>query len=92
MRRKAPSKLSYEEEEEILEQFKKQAKAGQIIKMREIKKAYDEKRGHQTHPAQIYKILHRHDWRKVMPRSKHLKKANEEAIKAPKKLRTNAAK
>lgn len=84
--------ISYEEEEEILEQFKKQAEEGQIIEVKEIKKAYDEKVGHQTHPTQIYKILHRHDWRKVMPRSKHPKKANEEAIEASKKLRTYAAK
>ncbi|MCI8758540.1 MAG: winged helix-turn-helix domain-containing protein [Oscillospiraceae bacterium] len=35
---------------------------------------------------QIYCVLHRHGWRKVMPRSKHPKKASEDEIAASKKL------
>ena len=34
--------------------------------------------------SEIY-ALHRHGWRKVMPRSKHPKKASEEVIAASKK-------
>ncbi len=78
--------MSYKEEENILEQFTKRAEAGQIIEVKEIKKKYEEKVGHEIHPTQIYHILHRHGWRKVMPRSRHPKKANDEAIEASKKL------
>ena len=44
-------------------------------------------RGHSIGSGQIYRVLQRHGWRKVMPRSKHPKKASEEVIEASKKLR-----
>ncbi|MBR4040361.1 MAG: winged helix-turn-helix domain-containing protein [Clostridia bacterium] len=37
--------------------------------------------------TQIYYVLHRHGWRKIMPRSRHPKKASEEAIEASKNLK-----
>ena len=52
-----------------------------------MKAAYIEKVGHSIGGSQIYRMLKRHGWRKVMPRSKHPKKANEEAIEASKKLK-----
>jgi len=36
--------------------------------------------------AQVYRVLHRHGWRKVMPRSKYPKKASEEVIETSKKI------
>ncbi len=42
--------------------------------------------GHSVGSGQIYYVLERHGWRKIMPRSKHPKKANEGAIEASKKL------
>lgn len=78
--------MSYEEEEEILSQFKKAAEKGQIVEVSHIKKAYEEKVGHRIGSGHIYYILARHGWRKVMPRSKHPKKASEEDIEASKKL------
>ena len=47
---------------------------------------YEEKVGHPIGNSQIYRVLHRHNWRKVMPRSKHPNKASEEVIEASKKL------
>ena len=70
--------LSYAEEEQILEPFRKAAS--------EIEKTYREAVGHSIGTAQIYYVLHRHGWRKIMPRSKHPKKASEEVIEASKKL------
>ena len=35
----------------------------------------------------IYAVLHRNGWRKTMPRSRHPKKASDEAIEASKKLK-----
>lgn len=80
--------LSEEEENEILSAFEEKAKAGQVITGQEIKKAFDERIGKETGSGYIYMVLKRHGWRKVMPRSKHPKKADEEAIKASKKLTT----
>ena len=79
--------LSFAEEEALLEPFKKAAAAGQIVEVSAIKRAYEEAIGRplKSH-GQIYYVLKRHKWRKVMPRSKHPNKAREEAIDASKKL------
>ena len=79
--------MTKEEEEEILEKFRKEAEAGHVVTAQEIKKAFDEKLGRDTGSGYIYMLLARHGWRKVMPRSRHPRKANEEAIEASKKLR-----
>lgn len=79
--------MSYEQEAELLARYEESAAAGQIVETSEIKKAYEEKVGHRIGGQQIYLVLARHGWRKVMPRSKHPKKADDEAIEASKKLR-----
>ena len=80
--------LSFAEEESLLEPFKKAAEAGQIVEIGAIKQAYEQAVGHSLDNAhgQIYFVLKRHGWRKIMPRSKHPNKANEEVIEASKKL------
>jgi len=81
--------LTYEEEEALLEPFRKKAEAGEIVEVSEIKHAYAEATGTllgDNNRGQIYKVLKRHGWRKIMPRSKHPDKASEEAIEASKKL------
>jgi len=78
--------MSYEEEEEILAPYAEKAKAGMIVETSEIKAAYQEKAGHSISSGQIYRVLARHGWRKVMPRSRHPKKASEEVIATSKKL------
>ena len=78
--------MSFEEEADILEQFIQKAKQGQVVDIHEIEKAYCERVGHSIGHAQIYCVLHRHGWRKIMPRSKHPKKAREEVIETSKKL------
>lgn len=80
--------MSFAEEEALLEPFKKAAEAGQIVEVSEIKGAYEEATGRslETNRGQIYNVLHRHGWRKIMPRSKHPNKASEEVIEASKKL------
>ncbi len=79
--------LSIEEENELLESFAKQAQAGQTVNLNELKAKYIEKVGHSIGGSQIYRMLKRHGWRKIMPRSKHPKKANDEAIESSKKLK-----
>ena len=79
--------LSFDEEETLLEPFKAQAEAGEIVEVGDILAAYEAKIGRSAGSnSQIYYVLRRHGWRKVMPRSKHPKKASEEAIDASKKL------
>ena len=79
--------LSYEEEAELLESFKDKAEQGQIVEISTIKAAYEEKIGRELNSnGHIYLILERHGWRKVMPRSKHPKRASDEVIEASKKL------
>jgi len=76
-----------EEEDAFLEQFKMAAENGQIISVLEIAEAYDKTFGktHASHST-VYYLLHKLGWRKIMPRSKHPKKASDEAIEASKKL------
>lgn len=78
--------LSFEEEAEFLAEYAEKAKAGKIIDTNELKAAYAAKVGHSIGGSQIYRLLARHGWRKVMPRSKHPKKASDEVIEASKKL------
>ena len=79
--------MSVAEEEEILQQFRERAEAGQVVIAQEIKQAFDEKLGRDTGRGYIYMLLARHNWRKVMPRSRHPKKADDETIEATKKLK-----
>ena len=78
--------LSYEEEEAVLEPFRQAAKSGKMVSVRDIEAAYREAVGHSIGTGQIYYVLHRHGWRKIMPRSRHPKKAGEEGIETSKKL------
>jgi len=84
--------MSFSEEEAFLDPFKNAAEAGQIIEVSAIKSAYEEKVGHSIGGSQIYYVLRRHGWRKVMPRSKHPKKASEEDINSSKKLTLGSTK
>ena len=59
-----------------------------MIDLNEMSADYEKQVGHSISVAQIYRVLHRHGWRKVMPRSKHPKKAAPEAIEASKKLKS----
>lgn len=78
--------ISFEEEAELLNEFDEAAKAGIIVSVSDINAAYEKRCGHDTGSGQIYRVLERHGWRKIMPRSKHPQKANDEAIEASKKL------
>ncbi|MBC7960742.1 MAG: winged helix-turn-helix domain-containing protein [Vallitaleaceae bacterium] len=78
--------MSFAEEATFLSEYKKLAEKGQIVEVGAIKKAYEEKVGHVIGKGQIYRVLERHGWRKIMPRSKHPNKASDEVIDASKKL------
>lgn len=79
--------MSFEEEAAILTPFIERAKRGEMVDIKEIAAAYQKAVPHKISDTQIYYVLHRHGWRKIMPRSRHAKKASEEAIEASKKLK-----
>ena len=74
--------ISFEEEAAILTPFIERAKRGDMVDIKEIAAAYQKAVPHKISDTQIYYVLHRHGWRKIMPRSRHPKKASEEAIEA----------
>ena len=78
--------MSIEEEAAILATFKERSEKGELVEISEIANAYQAVVNHSVSKGQVYRVLHRHGWRKVMPRSKHPKKASEEEIAASKKL------
>jgi len=76
--------LSLSEEKDFLAPFLAQAEKGQILIVSEIHKAYEAKLGRTVPNSTIYRLLDRHNWRKVMPRPRH-PKANPEEQEAYKK-------
>ena len=79
--------MSIEREREFLEQYERPAEEGHMVDIHEIAEAYEKEVGHQIGNSQIYRVLHRHGWRKGMPRSRHPKKASDEVIETSKKLK-----
>ncbi len=77
--------MSKEKEAALLNRFQKKAEQGQMLDIRAIADAYEKAVGHPISNGQIYRVLRRHGWQKVMPRSKHLKKASDEVIVTSKK-------
>lgn len=76
--------LSFEEEKSFLQPFLKRAEQGKLLIVNEIQAAYEEMVGHPVPPSTVYRMLSRHNWRKIVPRSKH-PKANEDEQEAYKK-------
>ena len=82
--------LTFDQEAALLLPFKEKASKGQMVEINEITRAYEQATGKSLEKSngQIYYVLARHGWRKVMPRSKHPKGAAEAEIEASKKLTT----
>jgi transposase len=76
--------LSVEEEKKFLAPFLLLAERGELTTTREIHQAYEEQVGHHVHETTIYRLLERHGWRKLLPRSQH-PKADVQAQEAFKK-------
>ncbi len=61
--------LSLADEQAFIADLVTKAASGQIIEVSQIHRAYQEKVGKST----VYALLHRHQWRKVVPRPQHPK-------------------
>jgi transposase len=65
--------LTLEEEKEFLTPFFAQAESGEIATVGQIWRAFEQRVGHTVDDSTIYRLLHRHGWRKLMPRPRHPK-------------------
>ena len=81
--------LSLSEEAAFLAPFIEKAKVGGILVVSEIKDALQIRLGRTVALASVYNLLHRHDWRKLVP-DKHHPKSDPEAQEAFKKTPGNA--
>lgn len=70
--------MDFKEEEYLIKGFIKQAEQGHVLEVSKVKAAYEAKLGYPVHPSVIYAVLHRHGWRKVAPRPKHLQQNKED--------------
>lgn len=75
--------LTLEEEEQFLKSFIKKAEKGEIISIEEIYAAYNKQIGVKANKTTVYRLLQRHGWRKISPRTKHPKsdKSKQETFK-----------
>jgi len=76
--------MTIEEEKQFLTAFEDLAGSASMLVANEIHAALEKRLGHKVHKTTVYRLLRRHGWRKVAPRSKHPKQ-NEEAADAFKK-------
>ena len=76
--------LSLADEVTFLAPFTEKAKVGGILVVSEIRKALQARLGRSVALSSVYNLLHRHDWRKLVP-DKHHPKSDSEAQEAFKK-------
>src|ERR1700739_4082735 len=61
------------QEKALLARFAKAAGGGEMLNIHDLKAAYEKAIGHATSNT-VYNLLHRHGWRKLMPRPFHPKR------------------
>src|SRR5271154_3383233 len=66
--------MTLAEEKALLARFAKTAGAGEMLNIHDLKAAYEKAIGHATSDSTVYNLLHRHGWRKLMPRPFHPKR------------------
>lgn len=63
--------LTLDEEDALLATFLEQAKAGGVLVVSEVKSAYEQALGRIVPKSTVYRMLERHEWRKIAPRPRH---------------------
>jgi transposase len=69
--------LTVEQEQAFLQPFFARAERGEIATVEQIQQAFETQVHHEVPINSIYRLLHRHGWRKLAPRARH-PKANQE--------------
>ena len=65
--------MSVEEEADLLESLRAEAERGEIVGAFWLREMVEKKLGREVSKDYLYDLLHRHDWRKVVPRPRHPK-------------------
>jgi transposase len=65
--------LSLEKEEEILHGLEQRAQNGEVLTAKRVLPLLSERAGRPVSMAYVYRVLHRHRWRKLAPRPRHIK-------------------
>lgn len=75
--------LSLEREQAVVEQFLNNSAVGQVSTGLQLKPALEQAIGHRVAKTTVYRLLKRHQWRKVVPRPRHpqASAAEQEAFK-----------
>jgi transposase len=66
--------MTFEEEKAFLSKFMNDAQKGLVLVANEIKETLEKKLGRLVHKTTVYRMLHRHGWRKIVPRPGHPKR------------------
>jgi Winged helix-turn helix len=61
-------------EKALLARFAKTAGAGEMLNIHDLKTTYEKAIGQAISDSTVYNLLHRHSWRKLMPRPFHPKR------------------
>lgn len=65
--------MSVAEEDTFIKPFLELAKDGGILEVSRVHSAYEKRLGRDIKKSVVYRLLHRHDWRKITPRPTHPK-------------------
>jgi transposase len=76
--------LTIDDEVSLLRSFERSAAQGEILTAKQMKPKIEQAVGKKVSLGYVYNLLHRHSWRKIGPRPKHVK-ADREAQAAFKK-------
>ena len=83
--------MSVEEEKEFVASYISRSQKGQIVTIQEIQEDFEKAVGKKVNKTTSNRLLKRHEWRKVMPRSFH-PKCDKEKQTAFKKLQERSSK
>ena len=70
--------MTWEEERELLTPFFELAKKGELTTIAHIQPVFEKRVGHEVDETTIYRLLERHQWRKLVPRPFHPQADQEE--------------
>jgi transposase len=75
--------LSWPQEQTLLSSFEKRAAQGEILTAKQLRKQIECSVGREVSLAYVYRLLRRHNWRKIGPRPRHVNgdHADQEAFK-----------
>jgi len=79
--------LTLEEEKFFLAPFFAHAERGEIATVAEIQRALEVQIGREVDDSTVYRLLHRHGWRKLMPRPRHPQAITEAQVQFKKTFR-----